>query len=59
MGYRHRVARVNNSRQRKQRPGVGVLICTEEEEYYRTDYESPGRLLLRGFPNAVKWKGWI
>ena len=32
MGYRHRVARVNNSRQRKQRPGVGVLICTEEED---------------------------
>ena len=57
MGYRHRVARVNNSRQRKQRPGVGVLICTEEEEYYRTDYESPGRLLLKGISECSQVEG--
>lgn len=48
MGYRHRMTRGANGRLPKVRPKVGVLVCTEEEEYYRTDYESPGRLLLKG-----------
>lgn len=50
LGYNHMVTRVNGSRGKGTavRPVFGVLICTEEEEYHRTDYESPGRLLLKG-----------
>jgi LacI family transcriptional regulator len=52
LGYNHMVTRVSTSKSKSKvksvRPVFGVLICTEEEEYNRTDYESPGRLLLKG-----------
>jgi DNA-binding LacI/PurR family transcriptional regulator len=50
LGYNHMVTRVSKSgsKSKSTRPKVGVLICTEEEEYHRMDYESPGKLLLKG-----------
>ncbi len=57
IGYHHRIARVSNRRQPKLRPKIGVLICTEEEEYYRTDYDSPGRLLLKGISESSQLEG--
>lgn len=57
MGYRHRMTRVANGRIPRVRPAIGVLVCTEEEEYYRTDYESPGRLLLKGISECSQLEG--
>jgi DNA-binding LacI/PurR family transcriptional regulator len=50
LGYNHMVTRVSHSKGRSKsvRPTFGVLICTDEEEYNRMDYESPGKLLLKG-----------
>jgi len=50
LGYNHMVTRVSNAKSKAKtvRPTFGVLICTEEEEYNRMDYESPGKLLLKG-----------
>ncbi len=50
LGYNHMVTRVSAAKGKGKavRPTFGVLICTEEEEYQRADYESPGRLLLKG-----------
>lgn len=48
LGYNHMRMRVSKVKKEPVRQMFGVLICTEEEEYGRTDYESPGKLLLRG-----------
>lgn len=54
LGYNHMVTRVSKGNGRGKGGGkapklsFGVLICTDEEEYNRLDYESPGRLLLKG-----------
>lgn len=57
MGYRHRMTRVSNGRAANARPTIGVLVCTEEEEYYKTDYESPGRRLLKGISECSQLEG--
>lgn len=48
MGYNHISMRTSRTGAKRTRPIFGVLICSEEEEYHRMDYESPGRLLLKG-----------
>lgn len=50
VGYNHMVTRVSKSKAKSKatRPVFGVLVCTDEEEYNRVDYESPGKLLLKG-----------
>ncbi|MFT6059023.1 MAG: DNA-binding LacI/PurR family transcriptional regulator [Lentimonas sp.] len=48
LGYNHMVTRVGSSKSKKEVVSIGVLICTDREEYERHDYESPGRLLLKG-----------
>ncbi|MGE9296990.1 MAG: LacI family DNA-binding transcriptional regulator, partial [Puniceicoccales bacterium] len=48
LGYNHMSVRASKSGSKRTRPIVGVLICSEEEEYHRLDYESPGRLLMKG-----------
>ncbi|MDP0497605.1 MAG: LacI family DNA-binding transcriptional regulator [Verrucomicrobiota bacterium JB024] len=48
LGYNHMVMRANKSGGKRSRPIFGVLVCTSEEEYHRLDYESPGRLLIKG-----------
>ncbi|WP_309386341.1 LacI family DNA-binding transcriptional regulator [Cerasicoccus frondis] len=48
MGYNHISMRTSQSGKKRTRPIFGVLICSKEEEYHRMDYESPGRLLLKG-----------
>ena len=57
MGYRHRTTRVLNSRRSSADYQVGVLICTDDEEYYRSDYESPGRRLLKGISECSQVEG--
>ncbi|GHC03541.1 LacI family DNA-binding transcriptional regulator [Cerasicoccus arenae] len=48
IGYNHISMRSSNSSTKRTRPIFGVLICSKEEEYHRMDYESPGKLLLKG-----------
>lgn len=48
IGYHHMSTRVTKGRKKLINRSIGILICTEEEEYYRKDYESPGRLLMKG-----------
>ncbi len=48
LGYNHMVMRRSKSGGKRTRPIVGVLVCTTEEEYHRRDYDSPGRMLIKG-----------
>ena len=51
LGYLHMEMRTDNERPQRQKR-VGVLICTDLEEYNRPDYDSPGQSLLEGTSEA-------
>ena len=46
LGYHHLSSRTNKAESKK--INFGVLICTTEEEYYRSDYENSGKSILKG-----------
>ncbi len=48
IGYAHLEKRTTNSKKKVEKTTFGVLICSDEEEYYRTDYKSPGEQILAG-----------
>lgn len=48
MGYTHQEARTGSPRKRSGRLSFGVLICSDEEEYYRADYQNPSERILAG-----------
>ena len=48
LGYLHMEARTPDAGRQQRRLRVGVLICTDREEFDRPDYDSPGRALLEG-----------
>lgn len=49
VGYVHLQMRTPRSNRKKGAKRIfGVLICTAEEEYYRTDYQNPSEQILAG-----------
>lgn len=48
LGYRHMEMRVPAKVKRPGSKTIAVLICTEVEEYFRTDYQSPGTEIYVG-----------
>ncbi len=48
LGYHHMSTRTPKNRKKNVNRSIGVLICTDEEEYYRKDYDSPGRIIMKG-----------
>ena len=48
LGYQHMELRSPAKPRRVSQKTVGVLICTEVEEYFRPDYQSPGIELYAG-----------
>ena len=49
LGYQHMEMRApTRPKRRKQQRTVAALICTEIEEYFRADYQSPGTELYAG-----------
>ncbi len=52
LGYLHMEMRNSEDDRQTRRLRVGVLICTEVEEFNRPDYDSPGQALLEGTSEA-------
>jgi len=48
VGYTHLENRTSKAKKPSARTTLGVLICSEEEEYNRQDYQSPGEQILAG-----------
>ena len=48
IGYTHLEMRTSKSKKKSAKTTFGVLICSEEEEYYRTDYQNPSEQILAG-----------
>jgi len=57
LGYQYLQPRNPPKKAVKTRP-VGVLICSEEEEYSRPDYESPGVEILPGVSEYAQLHNW-
>lgn len=47
MGYAHHEARTGIPK-KSSRLSFGVLICSDEDEYYRSDYQNPSEQILAG-----------
>jgi LacI family transcriptional regulator len=59
LGYTHREARAGQPSQKattksKARLTLGVLICSDEEEYYRKDYQNPSEQILAGISECAQ-----
>ena len=52
LGYMHMEMRVPEDERTVRRKHIGVLICTDVEEFNRPDYDSPGQSLLEGTSEA-------
>ena len=48
LGYKHMEMRTPAAEGQGRRLRAGVIICTDMEEFVRTDYDSPGQALLEG-----------
>lgn len=48
INYKHSEARGNTSKRDKKRANISVLICSDEEEYSKKDYQNPGEQILAG-----------
>ena len=48
IGYTHFEKRTSSIRKAPTKLSLGVLICSDEEEYNRTDYQNPAEQLLAG-----------
>ncbi len=48
LGYRHMEMRTESKRNKATGQTIGVLVCTKVEEYFRTDYQSPGVEIYAG-----------
>lgn len=57
MGYAHLEKRTSNSRKTPLKASFGVLICTDEEEYNRNDYQNPGEQILAGVTECAHLNG--
>jgi LacI family transcriptional regulator len=57
IGYAHLEMRTSRSKRKSPKTTFGVLICSEEEEYYRTDYQNPGEQILAGVTECAHLNG--
>jgi len=57
LGYQHMEMRAPTKPRRTKAHTVGVLICTEIEEYLRADYQSPGVQLSAGVSEFAQLHG--
>ncbi|MDA7901091.1 LacI family transcriptional regulator [Akkermansiaceae bacterium] len=48
IGYTHLESRSPKAKKEKKQRKFSVLICTDPDEYFRGDYESPGEQILAG-----------
>ncbi len=48
IGYSHSEKRTTSTKKKASKLTFGVLICTDEEEYNRTDYQNPSEQILAG-----------
>lgn len=53
IGYVHLQMRKPKSSKKKGAKVFGVLICSAEEEYYRTDYQNPSEQILAGVTDCA------
>ena len=52
IGYAHLEKRTTNTKKPVVNVILGVLICSDEEEYNRTDYQNPSEQFWLESPNA-------
>lgn len=57
IGYAHLQMRKPRASRKKGAKVFGVLICTAEEEYYRTDYQNPSEQILAGVTECAHLNG--
>ena len=57
IGYTHLEMRTSKSRKKVAKTTFGLLICSEEEKYYRTDYQNPGEQILAGVTECAHLNG--
>ncbi len=54
IGYAHLENRTSKSKKTSEILTFGVLICSDEEEYNRHDYQSPGERILAGLTECAQ-----
>ena len=57
VGYAHLEMRTSSTKKKTARMTFGVLICSDEEEYYRTDYQNPSEQILAGVTECAHLNG--
>ncbi len=57
IGYAHLEKRTTTLKKKATKLTFGVLICSEEEEYYRTDYQNPSERILAGVTECAQLNG--
>ena len=57
IGYTHLEMRTSRTKKKVAKSTFGVLICSEEEEYNRTDYQNPGEQILAGVTECAHLNG--
>lgn len=57
VGYAHLEMRTGTTRKKAKNLSFGVLICTDEEEYHRPDYQNPGEPILAGVSECAQLNG--
>ncbi|WP_193210618.1 LacI family DNA-binding transcriptional regulator [Luteolibacter marinus] len=57
IGYAHLEKRTSSTKKKSAKTTFGVLICTDEEEYLRTDYQNPSEQILAGVTECAHLNG--
>ncbi|NNC89988.1 MAG: LacI family DNA-binding transcriptional regulator [Akkermansiaceae bacterium] len=57
IGYTHMETRAPTTKRPKQRPRFQVLICSDPDEYFHGDYQSPGEQILAGVSEHAQLHG--
>ena len=57
IGYAHLEKRTTNTKKKAVKVTLGVLICSDEEEYNRTDYQNPSEHILAGVTECAHLNG--
>ncbi len=57
IGYTYLEKRTNNGKKKTSRMTFGVLICSDEEEHSRNDYQNPSENILAGISECAQVNG--
>ncbi len=57
IGYTHLENRSSSAKRKTKKTTFGVLICSEEEEYYHGDYQNPSEQILAGVTECAQLNG--